>query len=36
MKHLEPVDPEAKVAKNVTREDHFEFINNIKGGVIPR
>ena len=22
-------------AKNVTREDHFEFINNIKGGVIP-
>jgi elongation factor G len=35
MKPLEPVDPEAKVAKNVTREDHFEFINNIKGGVIP-
>lgn len=21
--------------KNITREDHFEFINNIKGGVIP-
>ncbi|MBU1292666.1 elongation factor G [Patescibacteria group bacterium] len=36
IKHLEPVDPEAKVAKNVTREDHFEFINNIKGGVIPQ
>ncbi len=35
VKHMEPVDPEAKVAKNVTREDHFEFINNIKGGVIP-
>ncbi len=35
MKHLEPVDPEAKVAKNVVREDHFEFINNIKGGAIP-
>jgi elongation factor G len=35
MKHLEPVDPEAKVPKNVTREDHFEFINNIKGGAIP-
>ena len=35
MKHLEPIDPEAKVAKNVTREDHFEFINNIKGGAIP-
>jgi elongation factor G len=37
VKHLEPIaDPEAKVAKNVTREDHFEFINNIKGGVIPQ
>ncbi len=36
VKHLEPVDPEAKVAKNTTREDHFEFINNIKGGVIPQ
>ena len=35
VKHLEPIDPEAKVAKNTTREDHFEFINNIKGGVIP-
>ncbi len=23
------------LAKNITREDHFEFINNIKGGVIP-
>ena len=22
-------------AKNVTREEHFEFVNNIKGGVIP-
>ena len=36
IKPLEPVDPEAKVAKNVTREEHFEFINNIKGGVIPQ
>lgn len=36
IKHLEPLDPEAKLAKNVTREDHFEFINNIKGGVIPQ
>ncbi len=35
MKHLEPIDPDAKIAKNVTREDHFEFINNIKGGAIP-
>ncbi|KND51306.1 MAG: translation elongation factor G [Parcubacteria bacterium C7867-001] len=36
LKHLEPIDPEAKIAKNVTREDHFEFVNNIKGGVIPQ
>jgi elongation factor G len=36
VKKLEPVDPEAKVPKNVTREDHFEFTNNIKGGVIPQ
>ena len=36
IKPLEPVDPEAKVAKNVTREDHFEFVNSIKGGVIPQ
>ena len=36
MKPLEPIDPEVKVKKNVSREDHFEFINNIKGGVIPQ
>ncbi|MBU0750044.1 elongation factor G [Patescibacteria group bacterium] len=36
VKHLEPIDPEAKIPKNITREDHFEFINNIKGGVIPQ
>ena len=35
MKRLEEIDPEAKVPKNVTREAHFEFINNIKGGAIP-
>lgn len=29
------VDPE-DVAKNVNRSEHFEFINNIKGGVIPQ
>jgi elongation factor G len=23
------------IPKNITREDHFEFMNNIKGGVIP-
>lgn len=37
IKRLEALeDPEAKLPKNVTREDHFEFINNIKGGVIPQ
>jgi elongation factor G len=37
IKPLEPItDPEAKLAKNITREEHFEFINNIKGGVIPQ
>ncbi len=35
MKHLEPLVEGAKMPKNVTREDHFEFINNIKGGAIP-
>ena len=35
MKHMEPLVEGAKISKNVTREDHFEFINNIKGGVIP-
>lgn len=32
MKKLEPGE---KVPKNVTRTDDFEFINSIKGGVIP-
>jgi elongation factor G len=37
IKPLEPIaDPEAKIAKNITREEHFEFVNNIKGGVIPQ
>src|SRR5665213_890608 len=36
MKPMEPVDPDKKVKNNVDREDHFEFINNIKGGVIPQ
>jgi elongation factor G len=35
IKPLEPVVEGAKVANNVSREAHFEFINNIKGGVIP-
>lgn len=38
LKHLEPITEEEKekLPKNVKREDHFEFINNIKGGVIPQ
>ncbi|NCN11949.1 elongation factor G [Candidatus Kaiserbacteria bacterium] len=36
---IKPLPPapaaDEKVAKNVTREDHFEFVNSIKGGVIP-
>jgi elongation factor G len=35
VKPLEPVVEGAKIKHNVTREDHFEFINSIKGGVIP-
>jgi elongation factor G len=29
-------DPEEEVAKNITREEGFQFINSIKGGVIPQ
>jgi elongation factor G len=36
IKPLEPINPDKKIAKNTTREDHFEFINNIKGGVVPQ
>jgi elongation factor G len=36
MKKLEPLVEGAKISKNITREDHFEFINNIKGGVVPQ
>ncbi|HET9641547.1 MAG TPA: elongation factor G, partial [Candidatus Paceibacterota bacterium] len=36
MKKLEPIEEGAKIPKNVTREDHFEFVNNIKGGVVPQ
>ena len=40
---IKPMEPlainadgeEEKVAKNVSREDHFEFIDSIKGGVVP-
>ncbi|NBV77525.1 elongation factor G [bacterium] len=36
VKPLEPVVEGEKIKNNVDREDHFEFINNIKGGVIPQ
>ncbi len=38
IKPIEHVDPEerANLPKNTKHEDHFEFINNIKGGVIPQ
>ena len=36
VKPLEPIVEGKKVKNNVEREDHFEFINNIKGGVIPQ
>ncbi len=36
IKKMQPVIEGAKISKNTTREEHFEFINNIKGGVIPQ
>ncbi len=36
MSPLQPIEEGAKIKNNVDREDHFEFINNIKGGVIPQ
>ena len=36
LKPLEPVVEGKKISKNTTREEHFEFINNIKGGVVPQ
>ncbi len=36
VKPMEPLVEGAKIKNNVDREDHFEFINNIKGGVIPQ
>jgi len=35
IKPLEPIEEGAKIPKNIHREDHFEFINSIKGGAIP-
>jgi len=36
VKPLEPLVEGVKIKNNVDREDHFEFINSIKGGVIPQ
>lgn len=36
IKPLEPLGEDEDVPKNVTRDEHFEFINNIKGGAIPQ
>jgi len=36
IKPLQPVVEGEKIAKNVNRYDHFEFINSIKGGIIPQ
>ncbi len=36
VKPLEPIVPGVKVKKNVSREAHFEFVNAIKGGVVPQ
>jgi len=35
IKPLGKIDPEEKVAKNIKRSEGFEFVNNIKGGVVP-
>ena len=35
LKPLEPLPEGKKIPKNVSREEHFEFIDSIKGGVIP-
>ncbi|OGG49708.1 translation elongation factor G [Candidatus Kaiserbacteria bacterium RIFCSPHIGHO2_01_FULL_54_36b] len=35
IKPMEPLAEGGKIKKNVTREEHFEFINSIKGGVVP-
>lgn len=35
IKPLEALEEGQEVKKNVTRHDHFEFVDSIKGGVIP-
>ncbi len=36
IKPLEPLVEGKKVKNNVEREDHFEFINSVRGGVVPQ
>ncbi len=36
LKPMEPLVEGAKIPKNVHRSEHFEFIDSIKGGVIPQ
>lgn len=36
IKPLEELEEDAKIAKNTKREEGYEFINSIKGGVIPQ
>jgi len=35
LKPMKPLEEGAKIPKNIHREEGFEFINSIKGGVIP-
>ena len=35
IKPMEPLEKDKKIPKNVSRYDDFEFVNSIKGGVIP-
>jgi elongation factor G len=36
LRPMQPVDPEKKLPKNIKRYEDFEFIDSIKGGVIPQ
>ena len=36
IKPMEKLEEGAKIPKNVSRYDEFEFVNSIKGGVIPQ
>src|SRR5262249_34028408 len=36
VKPLEAIEEGAKIPKNVKREEGYEFVNDIKGGVIPQ